>query len=85
MAQKYPFIILVILEYPLVLIAHKIDPTNLAGLGLDIPLMFLFIAFNILMIVSGIIIWKKGLLPKLTILVSVISFLLFWHWWNQPS
>jgi hypothetical protein len=85
MAQKYPILILIILEYPLILIAHKIDPTNLAGLGLDFILLFLFVAFNILMIVLGTLSWQKGPLPKLIILGSIVSLLLFWHLWHQPA
>ncbi len=85
MTRKYAFLILIVLEYPIVLLAQKIAPTTLAGLGLEIPFIFLFVAFNLIMIILGIFRWEKGQLPKMIILASVISFFLFWHLWNQRT
>jgi hypothetical protein len=84
MAKKFQILVFIILEYPLVIIANKIAPTNEAGLGIEIPLMFLFIAFNLLMIVLGSLDWSKGRVPKLIIVASIISLSFFWHFWKQP-
>jgi hypothetical protein len=85
MIKKYYLVFLIFLEYPLVLIARKIAPTDLAGPGLDIPLMFLFLILNLFMFVITIAKWKKSTLQMIYFVGTLLStFLLIW-WFLKPN
>jgi hypothetical protein len=45
--KEYLLLILIISEYPLVFITHKIAPTNMAGPGLDIIAVAVVLLFDI--------------------------------------
>jgi hypothetical protein len=71
--KNYLLLILILLEYPLFRIARKIDPTNMAGFGLDmIPAIAAFI-YNIFIVWTIKRDWDKGVFPKLYLIAVVIS------------
>jgi hypothetical protein len=75
---------LIVIEYPLILIGHKIEPTNLAGPGWDTPIFLLSIIYNLVMIRIGIRNWNKGIIPKLYVVISILSFILIGYRGTKP-
>jgi hypothetical protein len=83
--KKYLILVLIILEYPLVLIAHKIEPTDLAGPGLDLIAIAAVFLYDIFIVWTIIIDWRKGILPKFYLVGFIISTYLIYHWFVSPS
>jgi hypothetical protein len=71
--KKYFILVLIILEYPLVLIANKIEPTNMAGPGLDLPVLAIVFIFNIFVVLGIKKDLNNGFFPKLQLIVFIIS------------
>ncbi len=64
--KKYLGLALIVLEYPMVVISHKIAPSSLAGAGLDLWVLLLSVFYNSIMMVTGFRNWRKGIFPKLS-------------------
>jgi hypothetical protein len=81
--KKYLGLALIVLEYPLVVLSHKIDPSNLAGAGLDLWVLLLSVFYNSLMIVIGFRNWRKGIFPKLYLITSIASIIVLYCWFTH--
>jgi hypothetical protein len=77
--KKYLILVLIILEYPLVLIAHKIEPTDMAGPGLDLIAIATVFFYDIFLVWTIIRDWSKSIFPKLYLIVFIISTYLLYH------
>jgi hypothetical protein len=73
MMKKYLILFLIILEYPLVLIAHKIAPTDMAGPGLDMIAFGVIFIFDIFILQTIDTNWRKSIFPKLYLIALIIS------------
>jgi hypothetical protein len=76
--KKYLILVLIILEYPLFMITRKIEPTNLAGPGLDIIAFVVAIVYDIFVIRTIERDGRKSIFSKLYLIALIIStFLIF--------
>ncbi len=81
--KKYLGLALIFLEYPLVVMSHKIDPSSLAGAGLDLWVLLFSVFYNSFMMVIGLRNWKKGIFPKLYLIVSIVSVIVLYYWFTH--
>ncbi len=81
--KKYLGLTLIFLEYPLVVLSHKIDPSSFAGAGLDLWVLLFSVIYNSFMMVIGVRNWKKGIFPKLYFLASITSIIVLSHWFTH--
>ncbi|MDB5139993.1 MAG: hypothetical protein JWR12_1909 [Mucilaginibacter sp.] len=73
--NKMKFIILYyIIAFSLLIIAHKIDPTNLAGLGLDVFVYLLVFLVSILLFVKNIAATRNNKGLWIMMLIHFIAF-----------
>jgi hypothetical protein len=73
MLKNYVILLLIILEFPSVVIAHKKYPTNMAGPGLDLLALGIVFIFNIYVVLDIKRNLNNGLFPKLQLTAFIIS------------
>lgn len=71
--KKYLILVLIILEYPLFMIARKIEPTNLAGPGLNIIAFVVAIVYDIFVIRTIEKDGRRSIFSKLYLIALIIS------------
>ncbi len=81
--NKYLGLALIFLEYPLVVLSHKFDPSSLAGAWLDLWVLLFSVIYNSFMMVIGLRNWKKGIFPKLYFLASIVSVIVLYYWFTR--
>ena len=69
--KKYLILVLIILEYPLFLIANKIEPTNMAGPGLDLIAVAIIIPYDIFVVRTIKRDWRYDIFPKLYLIAFI--------------
>jgi hypothetical protein len=83
--KKYIILALILLEYPLVVVARKIEPTDLAGPGLDMIAVAAVFFYDIFIVWTIKRDWRYDIFSKLYLVAFIISTYLVYHWAVSPS
>jgi hypothetical protein len=78
--KNYWLLIPVLLEMPLILLAHKIGPTSEAGPGLDFFGWLFAMLYDVFIIIFLLKRWKKDLTTALYIAAMIVSGIWFYLW-----
>jgi hypothetical protein len=79
MKNKFLPIVILLLQFPMLVLAWAIYPTNLAGPGLDIPVFGFILIYDIYVLKIIVKKWKIGSFPKIYLIVLLSSFLLLYY------